>query len=342
MEDDFDENAMFPNMADPLGVGNRNMREIHRMDQQAMTPEQAMMAVPDSPSPIRNTHKTGPTTPANPLAKYFRPPAMSVQLPTGGAFMPEGSVDFDETGAVEVHPMRAADELLLKSPDALMNNRAIINLIKSCVPSIKEPKWVSSHDLDALLIAIQIASTGPEKEVTLSCPECEKPNTYGINLPSILQAAIPVPPEYPVRLNDAVVAYIRPHTLEMTTQILIQAFRESRIAQAISMNETLTDAERDEETSQVMHRLRCLQLGGVAAAISHIAIPEGEVSEDRHILEFVENMDTKSHQALMTAIETFNKKFGVSGDFDATCVHCAHEWVGGIEFNPASFFEARS
>ena len=61
----------------------------------------------------------------DPLAKYYRMPGVHVRLPSNGAFMPPGSVQFTVTGEVPIYPMRAADELLLKSPDALMSGYAI-------------------------------------------------------------------------------------------------------------------------------------------------------------------------------------------------------------------------
>ena len=38
----------------------------------------------------------------NPLAKYFRTPGVHVPLPTNGAFMPPGGIEFDMKGTVPV------------------------------------------------------------------------------------------------------------------------------------------------------------------------------------------------------------------------------------------------
>ena len=97
---------------------------------------------------------------ANPLTKYFRIPGVHIKLPTHGAFMPTGSVAFTMNDEVPVYPMRGMDELLLKSPDALMNGYAIEKLIESCVPAIKFPRLISSPDLDVILMAIRAATYG--------------------------------------------------------------------------------------------------------------------------------------------------------------------------------------
>ena len=81
------------------------------------------------------------------LKKYYRMPGVHIRLPTNGAFMPPGSVEFTMSGDIPVYPMRGADELLLKSPDALMSGYAIEELLKSCVPAIQFPRLVSSPDL---------------------------------------------------------------------------------------------------------------------------------------------------------------------------------------------------
>jgi hypothetical protein len=60
--------------------------------------------------------------------------------------------------------MTAKDELMLKTPDALMNGQATVEVIKSCVPSIKNPWHMPSIDIDTILIAIRIATYGENME----------------------------------------------------------------------------------------------------------------------------------------------------------------------------------
>ena len=70
---------------------------------------------------------------ANPLSKYFRQPKLFAALPSNGKFYPADSLETTETGEYAIYSMTAKDELTMKTPDALLNGQATVELIKSCV-----------------------------------------------------------------------------------------------------------------------------------------------------------------------------------------------------------------
>lgn len=314
-EDDFDESELFSPTAVPVS--------------------RARVASPVAPIPVEIAEND------NPLSKFFRLPGLSISLPTKGAFFPEGGIVLDEAGEVSVLPMRAADELLLSSPDALMNNTAITNLIRSCIPQIKMPEMVSAPDLDAILIAIRVASSGEEMEIDLTCPECKKETTFEVNLPAVLGTVQTIPAVIPLRLGDNVVVYLRPHTVAVQTKILISAFKETRAAQAIDANEELTDEQRSEKLAAVMEKLNEMNLYGLAHSIIKVVIPGHEVVNTQHIMEFLANTDKGTLMKVRNELERINS-MGVDKSVPAVCQFCAHEWMGQLEFNPSTFFEQRS
>ena len=102
---------------------------------------------------------------ANPLASFFRQPKIYVSLPSKGEFYPEGSLVKTHNNEYPVFAMTARDELLFKTPDALMNGVATREVITSCIPNILDPLKIPSLDVDAILSAIRIATYGEEMEV---------------------------------------------------------------------------------------------------------------------------------------------------------------------------------
>ena len=70
----------------------------------------------------------------NPLAKYYRQPAVYIELPTKGRYYDAGVFTPTETGAIPVLPMTAKDELMFKTPDAMINGQATVDVIRSCIP----------------------------------------------------------------------------------------------------------------------------------------------------------------------------------------------------------------
>jgi hypothetical protein len=272
----------------------------------------------------------------NPLGKYFRIPGVHVKLPTHGAFMPPGSIEFTMNDEVPVYPMRTADEMLLKSPDALMNGYAIEKLLESCVPAIKNPRLISSPDLDVLLMAIRAATLGEIITMTPVCPECGVQNETHQHLGRLMTTITDVDPVNMVRLSDEVVVYVRPHNLENATKLGIASFEEARKVQAF--DEDTTQTERAAQIGRSMARLAALSSDTTADCIIKVVVPEGEVVDKSSIREFIANISKTWSEKITEMLESINQK-GIEKGFEVTCSGCQHKWKAMIEFNPSTFFD---
>ena len=73
----------------------------------------------------------------NPLKQYFRQPSIYIQLPSGGRFYQEGSLEPTANNEYPVLPMTTLDEITYRTPDALFNGNAVNSVIESCIPNIK-------------------------------------------------------------------------------------------------------------------------------------------------------------------------------------------------------------
>lgn len=111
---------------------------------------------------------------SNPLMQFARRPELSVKLPSNGNWYEEGFIDYTMSGEVEVYPMLPKDELMMLNPDALLSGQANVDLIKSCCPSISDPKKLLYPDVNVLLLAIHRATHGNELEMTAYCPKCQE------------------------------------------------------------------------------------------------------------------------------------------------------------------------
>jgi hypothetical protein len=277
---------------------------------------------------------------SNPLARYFRVPGVHVKLPTKGAFMPPGSIEFTMSGEVPVYPMRGADEILLKSPDALMNGYAIEKLLESCVPAIRTPRLISSPDLDVLLMAIRAATYGEMIELSPTCPSCQTVNEVAHSLSAILSTMVAIDAENAVRLSDEVVAYIRPHNLEDATRLGLASFEEARKVQVYDEPDA-DQVARARQIGQSMGRLAELTNDTSASCIVKVIVPGGEVRDRGSIREFISNIPKPWTDAISKALEEINRK-GIDKHFPVKCHRCSHEWQSEVEFNPSTFFEPGS
>ena len=122
----------------------------------------------------------------NPLRKYFRQAVIHLRLPSGGRFYPPGIVDLPPNGEIPILPMTAVDEVTSRTPDALFNGSAVVNVLTSCVPNIKDAWAIPAVDFNALLAAVRIASYGHEMEISSTCPKCQATHPYTIDLRWVL------------------------------------------------------------------------------------------------------------------------------------------------------------
>ena len=113
----------------------------------------------------------------NPLKQYFRRPSIYFKLPSGGKYYDASVVTIPENGELPVYPMTAIDEITTKTPDALYNGTGMADIIKSCIPAINNPWAINSIDLDAILVAVKVASGGNDLTLTSECPACQCPSS---------------------------------------------------------------------------------------------------------------------------------------------------------------------
>jgi hypothetical protein len=233
--------------------------------------------------------KTGQSN-ANPLTSYMRQPKIYISLPSQGNFWPEHSIDMPENNELPVYSMTARDELLFKTPDALMNGQSIVDVIQSCVPNIKNAWVTPSIDLDTILIAIRIATYGEDMEFTHKIPVIFEDVDYGIDLKTLLSQQQNNHWIDQVVINPDFIICIRPLTYKHLTQASIKTFEMSRILNIANDNQ-LTDEQKLEIFEESFKKLSEVTIGLVTNSIYKIITPEGEVVNRDHIAEYIENAD---------------------------------------------------
>lgn len=275
----------------------------------------------------------------NPLAAYFRGADVHQALPSQGMFFDEGEIDLAINGEVAVLPMTAADEIILKNPDALLNGDAMERLFKSCVPAIKAPRKISVPDMDVLLLAIKLASYGDNLEVSVKCPECRKDFSYETSVRGILAAVKMVNEEDTVvRVSDDMVVFIRPYDFEAKTKLDLAAFEEAKLLQHL-----ITLDASDEEKARIFNdsfeKIAELNLDLLSHCVRYIQIPNAVVKENQYIREFIGNSDKNLVKKISDKLKALSQS-GVNREMEVTCANkeCNHTWTTEMSFDPAHFF----
>lgn len=274
----------------------------------------------------------------NPLAAYFRTPAVQQALPTGGQFFTD-KPDTAINGEFAVYPMTAADEIVLKNPDALLNGDALERLFKSCVPGIKNPREISVPDLDVLLLATKLASYGDALEVNLKCPKCQNEFSTETSIRGILATMVSLDPNDTVlRLNDELVVKLRPYDFECKTILDLKTFEESKMFEYL-MSEEMDDLEKQRKFNKAYERMAELNLDLLSRTIVSVTTPHGEVTQREFIEPFIKNTNRADIKLISDQLKRLSDA-GVSRDLEAQCPKedCKHIWTTSLIFDAAHFF----
>lgn len=270
----------------------------------------------------------------NPLRQYFRRPAIYLKLPSNGNFYPVGAIDMPENKELPVYPMTAIDEITSRTPDALFNGTAVVEIIKSCVPAIKDPWSIPAIDLDSVLIAIRAATNGNEMEVESTCPSCKEEGKYNINLVGLLTGLAPGKYEEKFTLGDLEFSF-KPLDYRKTNEVSNIQFE---IDKALTMLQSEQDqAKRDVITSETMAKLNTMGMNLLCEAIDSIKTPASIVTEKQYILDYLKNCDKNSYEMLRNHAIKLRQGSELK-PLKVTCVNCQHNYEQVLAINPSDFF----
>jgi hypothetical protein len=270
----------------------------------------------------------------NPLRQYFRRPSVYLKLPSGGKGYTEDVLETTPTGELPVFPMTAIDEITARTPDALFNGTTIAELVKSCIPNIKDPWKISSDDLDAILIAIRAASGGDSLEVASICPSCQESSTYNVNLMGLLSTITPGNYDEVLEAGNVKVK-LKPLTYKDMNAGALKQFELQRYFMTI---ETEEDMEKKNQMGlEALERVTISTMDLICQTIEYIEIPGERVENPEFISEFIRNCD----RATFAAIRDFNagiKQATEMKPIHTKCPSCEHEYDQPITLNPTDFF----
>jgi hypothetical protein len=278
----------------------------------------------------------------NPLQKYFRQPKIYLSLPSSGKYYPAGSLEISENGEYPVFPMTARDEIMIKTPDALLNGQATASVIASCIPAIKDPFSMPSMDLDACLIAIRIATYGEMMEVSIKVPVTGEDKDFDLDLRIMLDQFSNVEYDNAIQLDDMVVN-LRPLSYREFTETSKKTFDEQRIFNVIN-DADMDEGDKLQTFTNSFKKLTDLTILTLEKSIQSIEVGDQVVTDQAHIKEFIANTDKGLFESVTNHIEEQRSKFQVKPLIvDATPEEIEagvpETYEVPVTFDQSSFFE---
>lgn len=230
----------------------------------------------------------------NPLQQYYRQPAIYIKLPSAGRYYDSNTFTPTETGEIPVLPMTAKDELSFKTPDAMINGQATVDVIKSCVPNFLDPWKMVNYDTDAVLLAIRIATYGETMDISYLIPVSNEKQTHTINVSNILEQLGRVKIDDYTTTKKGFKIKINPLTYKNLTKIQIANFEQQKM-QGTVRESNLSEEQKQTAFSKSWATLNTVNFSLLVDSIGEVITPDGQTVTDRkQIIDFCDNADSKT------------------------------------------------
>jgi len=247
----------------------------------------------------------------NPLLGYMRQPKIYVRLPSNGLFWDRDSIDMPENSEFPVYSMTAKDELTFKTPDALMNGQAVVDVIQSCIPNIKDAWRCPGIDVDLILVAIRIATYGSLMTISHQVPGTDETVDHQIDLTAVLDQILSTSQwNETVEISPGIICGVKPLSYRLMTDVSIRTFESKKTIQSIADSD-LTDEQKLELFNQGISKLTDLTVEMIAESVFYVKTPDNFVEDKTFIQEFIQNADAGLIQKIQDLINENKKTVGI-------------------------------
>jgi hypothetical protein len=278
----------------------------------------------------------------NPLAQYTRRAARYVKIPSCGQFYTKG-INLSDNGELAVYPMTAKDELVLKSPDALLNGEAVKSVLRNCIPDVTDPGEIPTIDLDTILVAIRMATYGDdmEMEVEHQCdPTTKHESKINVNLGQLLDTVTYYNGEPAIIvMPNRIQIEIRPYTMADRNRIAMASWEQMSRMQMLDSKADVDLTKKMKESGISVNKLIEITLDIIANSVIKVTTPEGdEVTDRKFIKEWVVNLEKSDFNLIDAGVKDL-MGVGIAKEVHVKCDNCGGEHDVSINFNPTDFFE---
>jgi hypothetical protein len=252
----------------------------------------------------------------NPLLATLKLPGRTFQLPSRGALYKNGEVEHSE-GEVHVHPMSALTEINLKNPDMLFNGKAIEEVCRECIPSIKKPTELFGRDIDALMFFLRLVTYGPQFEINVkhSCADA-KSHSYMVDVEQMV---------HQMQFLDPTEAEKFKVVLPNNQTVKLHPVRFEHMIKLFQMNAGKESLETEDVKANIVFNL-----------VNLIESVDGNTNRE-NIEGWVRAISQPMQNRITKVIEKMND-WGPARETQLKCKDCGEMMDVELPLNPVSFF----
>jgi RNase P subunit RPR2 len=270
---------------------------------------------------------------SNPLQQHFRQPKIYVRLPSGGIFNKIGTLQGDVTN-MPVYGMTGMDEIIMKTPDALLSGESTARVVQSCCPGVKDAWEVTTLDMPLLIAALRIATYGSALPITHTCPNCGTEHEYDLDLGKTVEFYNTRKFDKVIQL-DSLTVNLQPLTYRQSTDFSIKNFQ---LQQKLGQVEAIKDAEEQQKmVNALFEELAVIQNDIYIASVESVETSTGVVTDKNYIAEWLKNCDSSVFDAIKKKIDE-NREAWSTPTTPVKCDSCGHESGVIVELDQSNFF----
>lgn len=245
----------------------------------------------------------------NPLAGHMRQPKIYIKLPSGGKYWREGTLNPSVNGEYPVFSMTAKDELILKTPDALLNGQGVVDVIQSCMPNVTDAWATPNMDIDVILIAIRIATYGHMLPLTVTHPMLEDgKQDFEVDMRVMLdQLQTDIVWDERIEVRPNLILYIQPFDYQTINRSNINEFETQRIM-SIVQDAQMSEEDKVKAFKESFQKLTSITVELINKAVYRIDSDSGTTDDKEFIEEFMNNTDVDVFDAVKTRLDDLKEK----------------------------------
>ena len=270
----------------------------------------------------------------NPLQQFFRQPKIYITLPSKGVFNSPESL----SGSFEnlpIYGMTGMDEIILKTPDALMSGESTVKLIQSCCPSIKDAWSLTTLDTNIVYAAIRIATYGHELSVTQTCAECGTENDFDIDLNHVVEHYGNCQYNHKLVL-DGLTVKTRPLTFKESNDFSLENYG---LQQKLNQADQVEDVtEKQKLFKELFEELSVTQQRIFSKSVEAVEVGDQVVTDPTYIEEWLKNCDKSVFEKLKNHVDA-NRTAWDMPTWPAKCEKSGAESKIYVELDNSSFFD---
>jgi hypothetical protein len=249
----------------------------------------------------------------------------TIGLPSKGLFYDNGELHEDVVnGEIVLYPMTTLDEIIIRTPDMLLQGTAIDKVIAKCAPQILKPSDLFLRDVDYILVMLRLISYGDKTQIPFTCPTCIEDAEPGEEVPA---HEYPISMEYFLKKSRALEREdIEKNYILTLSNSMVVYLRPSKFTEMVNMYKLNDDSRTSEEIEEM-----------ITTSILAVIKKVDDVTETDFIKEWLKQLPITLMREIINRISDAND-WGMDFSYNITCKDCKTKHNISYVLNPVSFF----